>query len=105
MIVAIVKMHQFNQLENQIPVTSHKSEKFFYFVIIDAVENHHVQFNRCKPDVKCCSYSVKDIGKHVDSRDLFVGFRVQAVNADIHPPETRSLEIPGKISKECPVRR
>ena len=46
MVIAVVEMHQFDQLEDEVPVAPDKREEIIDLGIIDAVQDHHVQFYR-----------------------------------------------------------
>jgi len=102
-IVAVIEVHQFYQLEDKIPVTPDVCQKIIDFRIVDSLEDHHVQLDRCKPGLNGCSDALKNIGEAVNAGDFFIGFRIQAVKADIDSPESRLFEREGESGKESPV--
>jgi len=47
--------------------------------------------------------TIKHLGEPVDPGDFFIGFRIEAVKADIDPPEPCFLKPEGKICKESTI--
>jgi hypothetical protein len=49
MVRAVIEMHQFDQLQDKIPVVPDIGEEIVDFVVIDTLKDNHVQLDRRKP--------------------------------------------------------
>jgi len=103
MIVAVIEMHQLDELEDKVSVTPYKSQEVIDLVIVDPGEDHHVEFYRGKAGPERCIDPGKHIAQPVATGDPLAGPGVQAVKADVDPAEAGLFEVLGHTRKQHAV--
>src|SRR5665647_1733497 len=101
-------MHQFNKLEDKVPVSPDISKEILNLPVVYTFKHNHIQLDRSKSCIERCINTGKHIAQPIVSRDFFIRSRVETVETDIHSPKTCFFQPVCKILKEgsvCGKRR
>ena len=102
---AVVEVHEFDELEDKVPVAPHVCKEVVYLGLVDALQHNHVQLDGSEPGVQCCRDTGENLIELVYPGNLPVRLLVEAVEADIDPPETGFSEIRCEFRKKRTVCR
>ena len=103
--LALVELHQLDDLEDDVALAPDERHEVVQFVLVDAVEEHHVELDRGQPGLDRRVDPLKNVREAVFARDLAVAVRAEGVEADVHPGKPGLFEIRGHLCKQRPVRR
>jgi hypothetical protein len=103
--LALVELHQLDDLEDEVLFVPDERHEVVQFVLVDAVEEDHVKFDRGQPHLDRRIDPREDIREAVFARDLAVALGPETVEADVHPGKPGLFEFRGLRCKQRPVRR
>ncbi len=101
----LVELHQLDDLQDEILFAPDERHEVVQFILIDALEEHHVEFDRGQADLDRGVDPGENVREAVFSRYGFVALGAERIEADVHPGKPGLLERRGLCRKQRPVRR
>ncbi len=103
--LALVELHQFDDLQDEIGFVPDERHEVVHLVLVDPLKEHHVQLDRGQSDLDRYVDPCKDIREDVLPCDCQVALGTEGVEAHVHPRKPGLFEFRGLFCEERPVRR
>ena len=74
MMLAVVEVHQFDQLEDEVTLSPDICKEIINLMLIDPFKHDHVELDRCQARIPRCVNSLKYVGQFINAGNFPVCF-------------------------------